>query len=458
MNVVPFVHEGLGNSSYLVGIDGGEAILVDPDRSVQRYLDAAAARDWHMRAVLETHLHADFVSGAREVTRATGATLFLPEGASSRLPHRSIRAGERIRLEGTEIEALASPGHTPEHMSYVLRTGGLPPSLFSGGSLIVGGAARTDLIAPELTESLTRAQYRTLKRAFAPLPDETLLCPTHGGGSFCSAGASNERTSNLGAERARNPLLTFDDEDEFAAWFPTTFPAAPDYFFRLRAINQAGARLRSDVAAARPLSPTEVNRLHGQTLIVDVRPMVEYLTGHIPCALSIPFRDAYAVWLGWLVPPEALLLFVTGGVALERVVDESLLVGYERFGGWLEGGMEAWVAARLPVETAAIVDAAGARIALIDGALALDVREPDEYAAGHVEGAVHLPLGKLAARAHELPSDRPILAYCGHGERSTTALSILERAGRKPLLNLRGGIDAWRDAGYPEATAARGRP
>src|SRR5581483_5775083 len=204
LNVIAFVHEGLGNSSYLVDIGEGRALLVDPDRTLQRYLDAARARGWRIEAVLETHLHADFVSGAREAAAATGATLFLPRDARVRLPHEPVDGASRFALDGIAVEAVGSPGHTPEHLSYVLRAAASPPALFSGGSLIVGGAARTDLVSDEMTEALTHAQYRTLRDAFATLPDETALYPTHGAGSFCSAGTGGTRTSTLGAERATN--------------------------------------------------------------------------------------------------------------------------------------------------------------------------------------------------------------------------------------------------------------
>ena len=450
MNVVPFVHEGLGNSSYLIGLDGGAAILIDPDRTAQRYVDAAVVRDWRIDAMLETHLHADFVSGAHELAAALGAKLFVPADEQLQLPHHGVSAAQRWTLDGVEIESLASPGHTPEHMSYVLRDGSHPPALFSGGSLMVGGAARTDLIAPDVTDQLTRAQYRTLKTGFSALPDETGLYPTHGGGSFCSAGGGGDsRTSTLGAERSTNPLLAFESEDEFAAWFPTTFPSAPAYYFRMRAFNQAGPRLRRDIQPPPMLAPAAFDELQRDAVIIDTRPIEAYAAAHIPGSISIAFRDVFAVWLGWLLPADARLLFVVGDTPVERLLDESLLVGYERFAGVLDGGLRAWKDAGLPVTSSRLVSAAAAQRALLDGATALDVREPDEYAAGHLPDAVHVPLGQLAGREHQLPPGRPVVAYCGHGERAATAVSLLERSGHEALLNLDGGFGAWTAAGYP---------
>ena len=436
MDIVPFVHEGLGNSSYLVGLGDGRAILVDPDRSVRRYLDAARAHGWTVEAVFETHLHADFVSGAREIAAATGASLFLPRGAGVRIPHEPVDGSGRLTLDGVEIEALASPGHAPEHLSYVLRRAAAPPALFSGGSLIVGGAARTDLISPDLTPRLTRDQFRTLTKAFAAMPDETLLYPTHGGGSFCSAGSGPTRTSTLGVERASNPLLALGDEDAFVRWFPTTFPAAPAYFFRMRAFNAAGPRLLCDIARPASLSAPPFASARSGGLVIDVRPPDEFAKAHVPGSLSIAFRDAFAVWLGWLVPDATPLLFVTDGVPIDRVIEECLLVGYEELAGVLEGGIAAWQAAGMPVSSAPLIGADAGRRALLDGALALDVRERDEYAAGRIPGAIHRPLGELERRSDELPADRPIVAYCGHGERSATAISLLAQSRSIASMNL----------------------
>jgi glyoxylase-like metal-dependent hydrolase (beta-lactamase superfamily II)/rhodanese-related sulfurtransferase len=450
MKVIPFVHEGLGNSSYLVDLGEGEAAIVDPDRTTARYLAAAEAHGWRIVAVIETHLHADFVSGVTQLGVDGVPYLLLPEAAEARFPHQPLVPGTCLRLGKREVEVIASPGHTPEHLSYVIRGPAGAPALFSGGSLLVGGAARTDLIDPEQTDALTRAQYRTLTRAFATLPDETRLYPTHGGGSFCSAGGGHDRTSTLGRERATNPLLAYPNEEMFAREFPATFPAAPDYFFRMRAVNQAGPRLLGEIPPPPPLDPAAFDAVRSDALVVDARPKEDYARSHIAGAISIPFRDAYATWLGWLVPPEMPLLLVTDGVALERVVEESLLVGYERLAGWLASGMNAWHAAGLPVATTALVDSAAARAAVLDGAVVVDVREPDEFAAGHIEGARHMPLGSLPSTLSQLPRDRPILAYCGHGERATTALSLLEQAGFSgPLLNLDNGFGAWEERNEP---------
>ena len=448
MTVIPFVHEGLGNSSYLLGCGGDRALLVDPDRSIGRYLEAAGSRGWTIIATFETHLHADFVTGCLEAHHATGATIYLPDAAKAAFPHRGVLAGDRLEVGDLEVEAIASPGHAPEHLSYVVRGPDGPPALFSGGALIVGGAARTDLIDPGSTERLTRAEFHTLRDSFSDLLDETLLFPTHGGGSFCSVTSGGDRTSTLGAERRTNPVLAAEDEDGFVRSFIASFPAAPTYFFRMREVNRSGPPLRETIAGPAPLAPDAFDRARADgARVIDVRAVAEYSEVHVPGSLSNPLRDAYATWLGWLVAPETPLLFVHDGVAVDRVIDESLLVGFERFAGFLDGGMQAWVSASKPVERVRLVDARGAMDVLDDGAVALDVREPDEYARSHVDGAVHVPLGELEGRLGELPRGGALLVYCGHGERASTGASILERAGFEPVLNLRGGFGAWRKAG-----------
>lgn len=453
MEVVPFVHEGLGNSSYLAGLGNGDAVLVDPDRTAGRYFRAAEERGWRIIAALETHIHADFVTGAAEVIAATRAAVYVSHEAPMAYPHKGMRHGETLRLDGAEVEVIASPGHTPEHVSYVLRTGEGPPALFSGGALTAGSAARTDLLTPELTEPLTRAQFRTVHNAFKALPDGTLLLPTHGGGSFCTAGSSGERTSTLGRERESNPLLAYEDEDEFTRWFPTTFPGVPAYFAHMREVNMAGPRLRREIAMPNPLPPEAFDAAAKEALIVDVRPVDDYSRAHVPQSLSIVFGSSFATWLGWLAPLGTPLLFVLPPDAdrglVDAIVDESLLIGQERFAGWLEGGFSAWERAGLSSSTLEHLKPEVARDLAKDGATVVDVREADEYAAGHIGGALHIPLGRLQDELSRVPRDRPVLTYCVMGERSTTAASILERNGFVDVRNVGGGITAWRRAGMP---------
>jgi hydroxyacylglutathione hydrolase len=444
-----FRDDGLGNGSYLVEVGAGRAVLVDPDRRAGRYLAAAEERNLEIVAILETHLHADFVSGALEIRAATGAEVYEPVEAGVSFPHRPVEPGERLDLGEIRVEVLATPGHAPEHLSYVFRhQADTAPVLFSGGALIVGGAARTDLAGPDLTERLTRQEFETLQHAFTDLPDETALLPTHGGGSFCSAGSGAKHTSTLGEERTSNPLLSMSDHELMESW-PTTFPRTPAYFGRMREINWSGPRLRADIEMPPPLSPKAFAAAATDpgAVVLDVRDAGSYAEAHGEGALAIPFRGSFPTWLGWLVPADARLLFVLGEASIEDIVDACLLVGYERFDGSLEGGMNAWRAAGMPVRSLPAIAAADTVPWLEMGAQPLDVREPDELERGAIVGAFPVPLGDLPQHVGSLPRGRPLLVYCASGMRSTTAASILERAGVGPVVNLKGGYGAWQEAG-----------
>ena len=449
--VEAFQDDGLGNASYLLEVASGKAILIDPDRRISRYLRRAGDLGVEIVGVVDTHLHADFVSGSLDVARLTGAELLVPGDAGVGFEHRAVTPGERIALADVELEVRATPGHSPEHVSYVAREGGRNDdvALFSGGALIAGGAARTDLVSPELTGRLTRQAFRSAREAFEDLPDETRLYPTHGGGSFCSAGSGGPHVSTLAAERRSNPILRFEgDADAFVAWWPTTFPSTPTYFSRMRDVNRAGPKPRDAVAAPPPLDPVAFDRVRHEpgVVVVDARQVEAYGAGHLEGSIAIPFRDSFPTWLGWLVPGEARLLFVADETDLASIVDASLLVGYESFAGWLCGGMDAWVDDDLPTRSTPMIGPNDAVPWLEMGARPLDVRETDEFDLGHVAGATNVPLGSLVDRLDDVPSGRPLLVYCASGQRSASAASLLELNGVGPVVNLRGGYGAWRQA------------
>ena len=446
-----FHDEGLGNGSYLLEVAAGKAVLIDPDRRVARYLRRAEELGLEIVGIADTHLHADFVSGSLDAARATGAEILVPADAGVGFDHRPVGAGERVPLADVELEVRATPGHAPEHVSYVARVDGRDDdvALFSGGALIAGGAARTDLVSPSMTDELTRAQFRSAREAFEDLPDATTLYPTHGGGSFCSTGSGGPHLSTLAAERRSNPLLRFDgDVDAFVGWWPTTFPAIPTYFGRMREVNRAGPRAVSEIAPPLPLEPAAFDRARqgDGVIVVDARGTDAYAAGHVDGSIAIPFRESFPTWLGWIVPGDAQLLFVADETDLTAIVDACLLVGYESFAGWLHGGIDAWTDEDMPVRSLPTIGPNDAVPWLEMGAQPLDVREPDEFELGHVAGAANLPLGDLDGRIDDLPAGRPLLVYCASGQRSTSAASVLERRGIGPVVNLRGGYGAWRQS------------
>ena len=427
MEVVPVVDEGLGNSSYVVEVDDGEAVVVDPSRDPRPYLAIAAHRGWRLRAALETHLHADFVSGARELADAVGAELWVPPGGSTGpYPGRVLTGAGEHGLGGLTAEALPTPGHTTEHVSFLLRDQATPVGVFSGGTLIVGGVARPDLLGEELTEPLARQAYRSIHGRLLSLPDEVPLYPTHGSGSFCSAGPAGERTSTIGAERTANPLLQAENEDAFVERLLGGLGSFPPYFRELRIVNAAGPKVYGpEPALPQALSAAEARALSAAGAeLVDARPIEAFAAGHVPGSLSNALRDQFAVWLGWLVARDRDVVFVIDEATdVDRLASEARKIGYERLAGVLP--IRAWRDAGEPVATLPLLDAADAAAA---GRRPLDVRQTTEWASGRVVGAAHVELGALASSHAGV--DAPALAYCGHGERAMTAASLLARHGR----------------------------
>jgi hydroxyacylglutathione hydrolase len=443
--IVPLVDEGLGNSSYLVPLGGGRALVVDPSRNPAHYLELAERLNLRISFAVETHLHADFVSGSRELA-AFGAAILAPAASHLATAYRGLEDGEEVDLNGLTLRALATPGHTPEHLAYLLLDGSKPLALFSGGAILPGGAARPDLIGPEQTDRLARELYRSAHQRLVGLPDDLAVYPTHGAGSFCSAGAGGQRTTTLGRERHESPLFTAVAEDAFVHPFLNGLGTYPPYFLRLRSVNQLGTHLHG--VKPSELALLAVNEFRGQraagALVIDVRPFVDFASGHVPTALSIVLRPAFVSWLGWIVSAERPLIFVRAPDQDARdLVEQCLKIGYENLVGELEGGMGAWRAAGLPVSTIAIrqVDEE------LQGA-PLDVRQASEWAGGHIPGAQHVELGSVMASAGALPGG-PLTIYCGHGERAMTAASLLEAQGRGSLSVLDGGFDAWRSANRP---------
>jgi hydroxyacylglutathione hydrolase len=316
--------------------------------------------------------------------------------------------------------------------------------VFTGGSLIVGSAARTDLLGAGRAGELARAQYRSLRR-LAALPGATPVWPTHGAGSFCSAPPGAERTTTIGAERAGNPLLGAPDEDAFARQLLASLGSYPAYFDRLADANRRGPSAVAGTPVLAPLTPAAVRSLLASGgWLVDARPVADFAAGHVPGALSIPLRGQFATWLGWLVPPGVPLCFVLGpGQDPAEVAWQSLKVGYEQLAGQLADGMSAWRAGGGPVQAVELITAGR-----IGGRAVLDVRQTGEYQAGHIPGAIHCELGALAATAPAVPDGAVVM--CGHGERAMTAASLLRRAGHSGPAVLAGGAADW--------SAATGRP
>jgi glyoxylase-like metal-dependent hydrolase (beta-lactamase superfamily II)/rhodanese-related sulfurtransferase len=445
--VVPVVDDGLGNSSYLVDLGDGRALAVDPSRDL-RALDAAAARrGLRVIAAADTHLHADYLSGATRLAARDGAAMYASAAGGRTFPHRGLGDGDEVDLGGLTLRAWATPGHTGEHVAYLLLDSQTTVGVFTGGSLLVGAAARTDLVSPEETEPLARAQFASLRR-LATLPEDTAVWPTHGAGSFCSAPPGAERTTTIGREKATNPLLAAPDEDAFVSRLLASLGTFPPYFLRLAELNRRGPSLPPTDAVLAPLTVEQVRSVAGAE-VVDVRPPADYAAGHVPGSLANTLRPVFATWLGWLVPdPGTPLVFVRNADQdPEEIVWQARKVGYDHLVGELSGGVAAWAAAGQPVATLSLLETGQ-----VDPATVVDVRQRSEYAGGHLPAARNVELGALAGA--DLPPG-PVVTMCGHGERATTAASVLERAGHSRVAVLTAGAEEWATAtGNPlEVTA-----
>ncbi len=431
------VNEGLGNSAYLLDLGDGRGLAVDPPLDLRALRGAADRRGLRVAFVADTHLHADFLTGARQLAVTDNATILASAAGQRGFDHRGLTDGEEIDLGGLTLRALATPGHTDEHLSFLLLDDAKPVGVFTGGSLIVGSAARTDLMGNARAEELARAQYDSLHR-LAALPDATAVWPTHGAGSFCSAPAGAERITTIGHEKATNGLLGAPDADAFIARLLGGLGSYPAYFSRLAEINRRGPELVPGDVPLVGLTVSEVRRLLAEGAVaVDVRPAADVTAGHLPGAISIPLRAQFATWLGWLIDPGIPIVIIRNPDQNPAdIVWPALNIGFDRIVGELSGGMNAWIAAEYPVSTIRLV-----RPDQIAGEV-LDVRQTSEYVAGHLPGAGHIELGDLPQRVRTT-TVKPAVVMCASGVRALTAASILQRAGHHDVAVLIDSAAAW---------------
>lgn len=437
--VTSLADPGLGNSAYLVDLGDGRCLVVDVSRDLRAVRRAAAARGLRIAYAADSHLHADFLSGARQLAATDGTQVLASAAGSRAFDHIGLAGGDELDLGGLRLRAVSTPGHTVEHLAFLLLDGGVPLGVFTGGSLLVGSAARTDLVDPSLTEELARAQYRSI-RGLLTLPDEVEVWPTHGAGSFCSAPPGLERTSTIGAQRATNPLLAVGGEDAFVEALLASLGSYPSYFDRLGAVNQRGPAVLREPPAMRQVAATDAGRMmRAGAVVVDTRPAPDFAAGHLSDSLSIALRDAFATWLGWLVPRDRQLLIVRGDDQDPyEIAWQAAKIGLDDALVELTGGAAAAAAAGLPMASTRLVGPGD-----LGGAEVIDVRQASEFVAGHVPAARNVELGALSAYDRRLPADRPVVTMCGHGERALTAASLLARAGHRDVRVLLGGPADW---------------
>jgi hydroxyacylglutathione hydrolase len=448
MEVRSFVADELGNTSYLLMVpEAGVAIALDPMRDVAQYLDVVEPMGLRLAWALETHVHNDFVSGARELRAETGATVAASRDAELRHPYEPLRDGQELEVGPYRLRVLATPGHTPEHVSYLLvDETGLPLTLFSGGALMVGTAARPDLLGPADSWRLASMLRRSLQERVMALPDAVRVLPTHGGGSFCSAGAGDVRETTIGVERAGNPLARAAG----AAFIQMALDQGPypAYFDRMRALNQLGAPLLGRRLPEPPrLSVDDFDAWRARgAAVLDLRLPEAFAEAHVPGSHAVGVGGRHSAWVGWLLPPDRPLVLVAGDPAEEREsVRQLARIGYDLVVGGLDGGVRTWIDAGRPVSSYPLLASRELEGRLLAGErlVVVDVREPSEWFAGHVPGSVNVPVHEVPLRGVQLPLGATLAVHCGHVYRATIGASLLEQTGHGRLLLVKDGYEGW---------------
>ena len=426
----------LGNSSFLVADpEAGDAIVIDPFRDVERYLSGAEELGVTIRRAIDTHLHNDFVSGRRELAAEVGAAIEPPE------------VGSELAVGRFTLRPLHTPGHTPTHLSYLLCHGERPIALFSGGALMVGAIARTDLFGPHRAVHLALEAFRTLNVRLHGLPDEVAVYPTHGGGSFCGASTSAETETTLGRERQTNPFLTTQELMPFLAR-ALHQARYPDYYRDMGALNESGLQLLGrTLPRLVQLKPYQVETLAREkgAAVVDLRIPREHDRAHIPGSYSIGIDGPFSAWVGWVIDRQRPLILVGSAAQAAKAQRQLLRIGFDRIVGMLDGGIDAWQAAGLPVtsfETAEIEDLAS-WVLSAEPMTVVDTRDESEWTHGHVPGAVHLYVPDITHHASELPRDAPVAVHCASGYRAGIAASLLEQAGFSRIIHVAGAWSDW---------------
>ena len=467
-----FYDEGLAQASYLLGCAAtGDALVVDPHRDVDVYVEAADREGLRITHVTETHIHADFVSGARELADRTGAALYLSDegGPDWRYAFAGadgavlLRDGDVIRVGNVRVEVMHTPGHTPEHLSFVVTdTAGAdrPMGVFTGDFVFVGDVGRPDLLerAAKIEGTMekgARALFRSLQRFKTRLPDYVQIWPGHGAGSACGKALGAVPQSTLGYEKLFNRGLAADDEDEFVRGVLAGQPEPPKYFAEMKRINRDGPPILRGLPHPPHLPEDRLVRLVEEgALVVDARRAADFAVAHVPGTINIPLNRSFSTWAGWLVPYDAdvhLILPSGEPEAVHRAVRELAMIGLDRVAGYFTGGaLDAWAAQGRELASVRQIGSRelAERLALGTAAV-IDVRGRGEWEAGHLPGVPNVPLGYLADRMDEIPRDRPVVLHCQTGARSAIGASVLQARGIQNVLNLTGGYQEWAATGHP---------
>lgn len=460
MKIQRFEIPGLAQYSYVISADG-KAVVIDPIRDVDRYTAYSEEQGLRIVAVIETHIHADFASGATALAEETGAELALSsydEGQQYRytMPHRSLHDGDTIDVGQLQFRALFTPGHTPEHLSFLLsdlqRSSSEPVALFSGDFLFVGSLGRPDLLGEEEKKHLAHDLFVSLTERIRSLPDGVQLYPGHGAGSLCGAGMSERPESTLGYERATNPLFALKEPD-FVKEVLGSVPPMPLYYPRMKELNSKGASPLPTIPGNTPISAARLAQLVDEqhVMVLDLRRPEAFGGAHITGAVNIGAGQNLSLWAGWLLDASTPIVLVNDSGDDELSRRALVRVGMDHIAGFLAQGMPAWIDAGLPFTRISQLSTDEAE-QNSGGAQILDVRNDNEWYSGHIRSAMHISLGDLPSRSGELPKNSAIITVCGSGYRSSIAASLLAARGFESVASMDGGMTAWNRRTLPIVT------
>lgn len=448
---------GLGCYSYAIGCPAaGEMIVVDPRRDVQEYLDISREEGMKITKVINTHVHADHVSGEQELKSHTGAELYIHESADVKYKHTPIKDGDSITVGNAKLDFISTPGHTPNSISILLTDlarGNEPWMILTGDLLFVGDIGRPDLPGDDILEEQVKNLYDSLYNKLANFPDYLEVFPAHGQGSLCGKGMSAKSSTTLGYERKFNPMLQFKSFEDFKAEVMKSFPARPKSFSHIIETNLNGAPLLERCPLDQAMNPEKFKKvMESGAVIIDVRDAAGFGGFHIPGSINIGLEKQLANWVGMVIEPKSdLLLVVNSKDDYNRMLLELHRIGYDQIHGYLMGGISSWLLNGFEVENLSQKSIRQVKDALADGKKfkLVDVRTPAEWNNGHIEGAIHVPLSTLLDDGIDLDKNTPIVVMCGSGYRSNIAGSQLKKNGYSEVCSLAGGAIAWSRSGFP---------
>ncbi len=447
---------GLAHCSYVIG-GKNECLVVDPARDVERYLEAAASFGLPITAVLETHLHADFVSGHLDLAQQTGARIYAPAAANCAFPHTAMQSGETFIFDTIAIQLLETPGHTPESSFFLVtdrERGNEPILAFSGDTLLVGDVGRPDLFPAQQNE-LAEKLYHSLHR-IKELGDNVEIYPAHGMGSLCGRSLSAKLWTTMGTERRYNYALQLNTLEQFRKELLTGMPEVPDHFTRCSEINRLGPVPLGELAPPQPLHVREFARhLTEGAVIVDTRDYLSFAAAHIPGSFSVGLKGTFSTFAGWVIPPDRPLLLVNETEQeMPQVLTGLRRVGLDNVSGYLHGGMGEWINSGMETGHIEILNVSELQrlIKTTNSLVVLDNRLKKEWDEGHIKGTIHVPAPDVRHRAAEWSTREPLVTLCNTSNRSILAASLLKQRGFEKVFNVIGGTTAWKAAAYPLTT------